>query len=281
MMFNRTIRVAFVFVVVAFAAQKVYSGVDDLAAESLKVYKQVAAINAEMETAAGKERKRIKEIEKLLNELNPEIVQEYTREIQQYTAEIEDLKKRIEDLQRKIKEVRNTDPNERTAKAVKLEAEQKTLRVKEQKICEPFKDKIDELKRGVTDKAPEFNEAMKRFWLIPGEAYPNVLKTATNATFSSAFIWCRWKDANGKVLAWAHIRLRDKPTVRAGARMLDDTYYISSSSSGSIWVWAGHFQICFVMNKKEWQGKEKVAEAVKHFVDLKGLVEICPTKEVK
>jgi hypothetical protein len=266
MMFERTIRVAFVFVVMAFSAQRVYSDIDDLACESLNVYKQVAAINAEMETAAGKEGNRIKEIEKLLKELNPEIIQEYTRQIQQYTAQIEDLKKRIVVLERKIEEVRNTDPNERADEATRLEAEAKKLRAREREISKPFNEKIDELKQQVLDKEGPFEEAMRQFCLIPGGAYSDVTRADASATFNSAF---------------AHLRLRDKRSVPLGARMLDDTWYISNHSNNGIWVWAGHFHICFVMSRKDWQGKGNVAEAVKHFIDLKGLAKIDAANEMK
>ena len=51
MMFNRTIGVAFVFVVMGFVAQKVCGDVNDLAAESLMLYKKVEAINADMKAA--------------------------------------------------------------------------------------------------------------------------------------------------------------------------------------------------------------------------------------
>ncbi len=60
---------------------------------------------------------------------------------------------------------------------------------------------------------------------------------------------------------------------------LDETFLVTSHSNGSIWGWAGHFQVRFIMAKKEWQGKENVAEAVKAFVDLKGLAEIDATEK--
>lgn len=281
MMFNRTIRVTFVFVVIAIFGQAVYGNVDELAAESLSIHKQVETIQAEMDAATSKERKRIQEIESVLKELSPEIVLEYTRQIKQYEEQIESLKKRIADLERKIEEVRNTDPNELTAKAAKLDAEAKKLRTTEQEIAKPFKNKISELEQSVLDKKTAFNEVIKQFCMIPGEAYPEVAKNHSNVQFHRAFISYRWINTNGKQVAWAHLRLRDKPAISSGAKMLDDTYYIQSSSGNSIWVWAGHFNVCFVISKKEWQGKEKVAEAVKHFIDLKSLAKIDAIKETK
>lgn len=282
MMFNRTIRVAFVFVVMGFVAQKVCGDVNDLAAESLKVYKQVEAIQAEMNAATSKERKRIREIESMQKELSPEIVLEYTRQIKQYEEQIEGLKKRISGLERKIKEVRNADPNERAAKTAKLDAEVKKLRTKERELAKPFGEQIEQLKRVAPEKKAAFNKAMEKYCLVPGKQYGEVTDTHANATFGGSIISYSWKGANkGKQLAWAHLRLRDKPTIPAGAKMLDGTYYVSSHSGRSIWLWAGHFHVCFVMGKKNWQGKENLAEAVKHFIDLKGLAKINVTKEVK
>jgi hypothetical protein len=280
MMFNRTIRVAFVFVVMGFVAQKVCGDVNDLAGESLKVYKQVEAIQAEMNAATSKERERIREIESMQKELSPEIVLEYTRQIKQYEEQIEDLKKRIVGLERKIKEVRNADPNERAAKAAKLDAEAKKLRTRERELAKPFDEQIEQLKRVAPEKKAAFNKAMEKYCLVPGKQYGEV--TDTGATFGGSIISYWWKDANkGKRVAWAHLRLRDRPPIPTGARMLDDACYISNHSNNSIWVWAGHFHICFVMNRRDWQGKENVAEAVKQFIDLKGLAKICPTREVK
>jgi hypothetical protein len=280
--FNQTKRIAFVLVVIAFAAQRVYSDVNDLAAESLKLYKQVEAINAEKEAAAGKERKRIKEIEKLLRELNPEIIQKYTRQIQQYTAQIEDLKRRIADLEHKIEKVKNADPESRRAEKARLETQISELRAREREIARPFNDRIEDLKRTTPEKKAAYQKAMEKYCLIPGKQYGEVIGTHVSATLGDSIILYRWNSGDRNQVAWAHLRLRDKPVIlHPSAKKLDDTYYVTSHSDSSIWLWAGHFQICFVMCKEEWQGKEKIAEAIKHFVDLKGLAKICATKEVQ
>ncbi len=280
-MFNQTKRIAFVLVVIAFAAQRVYSDVNDLAAESLKLYKQVEAINAEKEAAAGKERKRIKEIEKLLKELNPEIIQKYTKQIQQYTAQIEDLKRRIADMEHKIEKIRNTDPEPRRAEAVRLETQVSKLRAREREITKPFDDRIEDLKRTAPKKKAAYKNAMEKYCLIPGKQYGEVIGTHVNAIFGGSIISYSWNSGDRNQVAWAHLRLRDKPVIHPGTKKLDDTYYVTNHSDSSIWLWAGHFKICFVMNKEEWQGKEKIAEAIKHFVDLKGLAKICATKEMQ
>ena len=122
---------------------------------------------------------------------------------------------------------------------------------------------------------------MEKYCLTPAQRYGEVAGSRVSAIPSDNLISYRWNDANRKQVAWAHLRLRDKPAIRPEARKLDDTYYVTTNMDRSIWLWAGHFHICFVMSKKEWQGKDNVAEALKAFIDLKGLAEIDAAPKAK
>ena len=201
--------------------------------------------------------------------------------IQQYTEQIEELKKKIADLQRKIDEVQKADPEQTKAEEARLEAEAIELRTREQELAKPFDEQIEQLKRIGPDKKAAYNEAMKKYCLIPGKQYGEVTASAANAGFGGSIISYRWKDAKGRQVAWAHLRFRDKPVIRPGTRKLDGTYYVTTHSDHSIWLWAGHFHIAFVMSKKEWQGKEELADVVKLFLDLKGLAEIDAASKAK
>lgn len=264
------------------AGQAVYGGVNELAAESLAVYKRAEEVDAGKKNATREQAKRIAEIRSRLKELRPEIVQEYNGQIEQYTEDIEQLKKKIAQLQGKIDAVEKADPNARKAEEVRLDGELGELRAEERRLATPFDEQIEQVKGVAPEKAAAYKKVMENYFLIPGKRFEEVAKTSVSASFGGPIISCNWKDAKGKRVAWAHLRLRDKPATSTGTLKLgDEAYLVTSHSDRSIWVWAGHFQICFVMNKKEWQGKENLAEALKAFVDLKRLAEIDAAPKAK
>ncbi len=275
------IKMLVLLVIAGPGGQVVCGGVNELAAESLAVYKRVEEIGARKNEATREQSKRIAEIRSRLKELRPEIVQEYHSQIERYTKEIERIKKKIVQLRGKIAAVEKADPNTRKAEEARLDGELVELRAEERGVSAPFVEEIAQVKRVSPEKAAAYKKAMEKYCLIPGKGYEDVAKRSVGASFGGSIISCHWKDANGKQVVWAHFRLRDKPAIRAGATKLDETYLVTNHSDGSIWVWAGHFQICFAMNKKEWQGKENLAEALKAFVDLKGLAEIDAAPKAK
>jgi hypothetical protein len=167
-----------------------------------------------------------------------------------------------------------TDPNERRARIIKLEAEKKKLDAERKKIAKPYEDRTKELKSGLKDKEAALNDAMKRYCLTGGKAYLGVTEISTKTTFYTGRISCRWKDVDGNTLCSALLNLRNRPDTPKDARMLDGVYYISDMGTHFIWVWVGNFQVYFNVKKSQWQGKEKVAEVLKHFVDLAGLAKI-------
>jgi len=273
-MWNVAIKMLVLFVIAAPASQTVYGDVNELAAASLAVYSRVEEIGARKKDATREQTERIAEIESRLKELRPEIVRKYNRQIQQYTEEIEQLKEKIAQLRGKIEDVGKADPNARKAEEARLSGQLGELRAAERRLAKPFDEQIAQAKRVAPEKAAAYKKAMEKYCLIPGKGYEEVVKTSVSASFGGTIISCHWNDAKGRQVVWSHIRLRDKHATSSGGGKLDGTYSVTSHSDSSIWVWAGHFHICFVVNKKEWQGKENVGEAVKAFIDMKGLTEI-------
>ena len=263
--------------VAVFAASHSASGdVAKLAAESLKTYKAMEAIGAEMRLASNGITGRVRAIESLVRDAGkpapgPDKIEEYQREIRR-------LEQQVDHLKLKMEMAKITDAERREARVEELKTELKQLRAKEREVTRPFNDEMNRLKAEEKGRCEQFTEAMERFCRIPGEAYPDVVKTEVHATFHSAFTSYSWRDAEDKQLVWAHVRLRDKPKVPKNPQMLDGAHYIMSCSHQSIWVWAGHFQVAFMMQKKEWQGAEKVEKALKCFIDVDGLAGIDPTK---
>ncbi len=275
-MLMTSLRSVVVSIAVLTASHRTSGDVAKLAAGSLETYKTMEAIGAEMRSASNGITSRVRAIESLVRDAGkpapgPDKIEEYQQDIRR-------LKQQIAHLELKMEMAKITDADRRKARVEELKTELKQLRAKEREVTKPFNDEISRLRAEMKGKAEPFTDAMKRFCLIPGEAYPDVVKTEVHATFHSAFTSYSWKNAEDKQLVWAHVRLRDKPKVPKNARKLDGAHYIMSSSHQSLLTWAGHFQITFMMQKKGWQGAEKVEKALKCFVDVDGLAKIDPTK---
>ena len=206
-MWSVAIKMLVLFVIAVPAGRTVRGDVNDLAAESLGLYKRVQEIKAQRNEATREQSEGIRQIESRLNELRPKIIEKYNSRIKNYTVEIELLKKKIAELQRKIDEFKNTDPEQRKAEESRLEAELGEVRAREQQLGKPFDDKIEQLKRIAGDKRAVFGKAIEEYCLIPGQQYGEVSGSSASATFGDGLISCRWNDANRKQVAWAHIRL--------------------------------------------------------------------------
>jgi hypothetical protein len=255
--------------------------VNDLAAEGLAVFNRLEIIGAQKKDATHEQSKRMVEIRSRLKELSPEIVLSYKKRIQQYNDEIELIKKKIAELQGKIDEFEKGNPNANKPEVERLTVELNELNVEERRLAKPFDEQINQIKQVAPEKNAAYKKAMGKYCLIPGKEYAEVVKTSMNASIGGSIISYHWKDVKGNDLAWSHLRLRDKPSISHQGKKFDGTYFLTTHSDNSIWVWAGHFHICFIMNKREWQGKANVAEAIKVLIDMKGLAEIDATPKAK
>ena len=187
---------------------------------------------------------------------------------------IDYYKKDLKALQNHLKVGMVTNPNERKARIVKLEAEKKKLSDEREKIASPYYDKTKKLANGFKDQEAALDKALKKYFLTGGNAYPGVAEISTKTTFYKGRTSCSWKDADGNTLCFALLHLRNRPEIPKDARMLDGNYYISNSGTNVIWVWVGKFHVYLDIYKSQWRGKDKVAEALKHFIDLAGVAKI-------
>lgn len=187
---------------------------------------------------------------------------------------IDFYKKDLKALQNRLKVGMVTNPNERKARIAELEAEKKKLWSEREKIARPYYDKTKKLATGFKDQEAALDKALKKYFLTGGNAYPGVAEISTKTAFYIGRTSCSWKDADGNTLCFALLNLRNRPEIPKDARMLDGNYYISNSGTNAIWVWVGKFHVYLDIYKSQWRGKEKVAEALKHFIDLPGLAKI-------
>jgi len=187
---------------------------------------------------------------------------------------IEFYKEEIKQSEARLEVGTVTDPNERTAKIAKLEVEKNKLYAEKRKITKPYKERTRELKSGLKEKQAALNQAIKKYLLTGGDSYEGVDEITTKTSFYRGRINCSWEDADDNELCFAQLNLGDRPDVPGDALMLDGIYYISNSGSNFIWVWVDNFQVYFEVKKKQWQEKEKIESALKHFIDIDGLAKI-------
>jgi hypothetical protein len=236
-----------------------------------KKYRRIVRERSEITGPLQDERVKVKNLKGRLSKppADSEQLKEDKRLLELYKEE-------IKQEQARLAAGRVTDLNERAAMVVKLEAEQKSLRAEKDKIAKPYYDKTRELKSGLEDKEAALDEAMKRYFLMGGKAYPGAESISTRTLFYDGSVNCNWKDADGKYLCNATLRVRNRPVVPGDAQMLDGIYYISDIATNDIQVWVGNFQVGFQVDadKREWHGEEKIGDILKHFVDLAGLAKI-------
>jgi len=246
--------------------------VDELVKGSLACAKRYRIIKNEHSDAAGPladERVKVKMLKLRLRKPPAD-----SEQLKKDRSLIDHYKKELKSSQNRLEVGMVTDANERRAMIVKLEAEKRKLDAKKKKIAKPYDDKIRKLKWGFKDKEAALNEAMKRYCLTGGKAYPGVNEVLTKTTFYLGRVSYSWNDADGQRLCSALLELRNKPAVPEDARMLDGLYWVEHSNGNTIRVWVGRFRVYFEVNKKQWQGEEKVADALKHFIDLPALAKI-------
>jgi len=273
LMFNRTIRVLFMFVVMASVAQKACGDVNDLAAESLMLYKKVEAITAEMKAATSDLSNRLRDVRYRLKWFKEPPFDD--KKVKYSLNNIDRYKRWIATREACIELAKITDANERAELLEKYDAERKRLLAEELAAGQPVRERIDELRQEVKDKEAPFKKAMKPYCLLPGQNYPAVAITMVSAQYYKGFVRYYWRDAAGnKQLASATIELKEKPAIKENAEMLDGTFYVSDNWPDSIVVWAGYFRIKFVPQKAAWRGREKIAKIVGDFIDLEGLAKI-------
>jgi hypothetical protein len=253
--------------------------VNELVRRSLKAYTEKEAIGAEMRKATANESARMSALWSAISALKKPAPD--AEKVKGYEHSMEYARTQIAMYELLIELAKITDPAKRAEKLKEVEAERKTIREKQRELGKPFNDRISELGRAADADAKAFDDAMKAYCLTPGGEFKGAVPKSTRATPSDAFISYNWNDADGKQVAWAHLRLRDKPETRKDAKLLDGKHAITSHSGSSMWVWVGHFKVAFIMSKKEWQSKEMIAKAVKAFIDLDGLAKLDAAPEAE
>jgi len=271
-----TVQVAIIFLVAASACAVENADVSALISQSLKTYNQFEKVVGRMKAATSDVDERLRPIRAQIRWFKKPVPDD--EGIHDININITFCKYQISTHEAYIEAARITDPKERARLVDKYEADRERILEEELNAGKPFGKRIDKLKKEFKDKQKPFDKAMKAYCLLPQSKYPVLASTYVSTPFHTGRLTYKWLDSNNKQLGWAWISLKDKPVIKDDAEILDDTFYVSSHWANKIEVWAGHFHVNFISTKREWQGKERIAELIKDLIDLEGLAKIDPTR---
>ncbi len=276
------------------AVSAVASGDGAVVARTIETYEQIDRIRSEMRKAVGGLADEKRAYELAINELSGEPktqqqLDELSGSISQQSESLKRIqasngsKKSLAYCQRRIRDLTlileasqlKTD-TERDAHRQKLQPKIDQLATKIQSIQGPYKERIGEIQAPADAGNDALAAVIRPYFKAPESTYPGSTIEHFNATVHMAFGASNWHDSAGNQVAWAHIRIRSLDEVQDFHRekLLDGKYPIQSLSDGSIWVWAGHFLITFVVDDDALKGEEHIQEVIHQFVDLQGLAAI-------
>lgn len=246
-----------------------------LAAESLAAYKRSEAIEKEMREATRAESRAYDQISQMIYALQRKDAPK-ADDITKQEQRIADLEAQLETARAKLMVMKaraNMTPEQLKARIAELQAERTNARAKVKEAQQPFRDKIGTVTGPLDAKKAAFEALMGKLLHAKADG-TNIVSRKISVQPGDAFFSVSWYDEANKQQIWCHIRLRDKPEIRKGAELLGGKHYISTSSSGQLWLWAGHFQIAFVPSTKPYKNEAKLKEMIQKLIDLDALAAI-------
>ncbi|MEM7229960.1 MAG: hypothetical protein AAF432_14220 [Planctomycetota bacterium] len=268
--------------------------IESLTARSLSAYEQIESIRTDMQNTTGSLSDELSTVGHVLSVFDEPLLT--TEELDELDTEIAHAEKRLTWLEERnesedaIARARMTverhtmlrrlgtmsDKAARKAWRQKLTERKTSLEAKLTELATPYRTQMKDITASVQQDNKAFTDALSPFFLTPATDFEGVTLDHVNFTMHSAFGGVEWKDAEGKQIAWAHIRLRDDAEIQSYERdnLLDELYPIRSTSDYDLWVWAGNFLVTFVPSEGTMKNKELLQAVVTDFVDLEGLAAI-------
>jgi len=270
---------------------------EEILAISIKCYMEISALEKESSKAVGNRRYTYDAyysvIRLLKNKKDPkEDLATLNKQIADNEKQLAEAKKRnpnspsiryaeqsLFESQLKKRILEAKDDAAKVALLKELQDKQKALKAEMDLASKPFNDKIAGLREKAKPHADAFKAILTKYALQPEKAFPGS-KISFQGTIHNGFASVNWNDADGKQVAWSHWRIRplaDAKKVHSTDK-LDGKYVISSLSDGSIWIWAGPVNICFVASNDTLKGKENLKAKIKDFIDLESLGKLVPSE---
>lgn len=267
-----------------------------LAGRSIAAYDQIQAIDKEKDAAVGDRDEHRSAISRAMDQLKkPPLSAEELKKLDDRIAttqqSIERLKKqdpansslryyennlRAYDLKKEAGSIQGEEA--RKAHNAKLKERRDALDAEIKRISKPFNDRIAKAREPVRKDNTPLGAALSPFFKAPEKLFPGAKVAPVNATSHMAFGGSKWKTADGKSIAWAHIRIRSAEEAASDAKneKLDGKYPIRTISKSQFWFWAGHFLIAFIPQHDDIKDPAKLKQHIGEFIDLAGLAAIQP-----
>jgi hypothetical protein len=188
--------------------------------------------------------------------------------------EIDNLAARLETLKQSLVLGQIADADDRAKKAGEFESQVKDLQEKLQAISKPIFERLQIHLQANRVEEKAMIEALRGYFKQPAGQFATVDLPSVTGQFGEAAYSAAWNDKDGKQVAWANFRLLPKPADNPTLPKFDDKYMILDSTSNTLYLWAGHFQVMFMMTKAQWQKTETVEAAVRNFIDLDRLAAV-------
>jgi len=213
-------------------------------------------------------------------EKQKEAIANLERQITSYTESIQRTKLYLAKARKTLELGQIKDLEERRKLGEQYEQQAKELRDKANAAAKPLNDKIAQHTTAHREPAKQFGKALAAFFRSPTEGkFAGASNTGVNGNMTNGFFGTAWRNAEEKQLVWAHLRVRDRSESSKLPKKLNGKFPISSSNANSIWLWAGNFQVAFIVDHPEWKNKETVVAALKALIDLDGLAALTPTAQ--
>ena len=249
------------------------SAAEDFVVAGLEACAKTKAIQAEMRTLGRAETSRMHVLQGQARSLakpapGPEVVEKLA-------AEIAMCKQRIADLERAIELAKLKDPSARVRRATELQAEAKGLREQASKQKRPYFDKMRQVKQELAATTEYRAKALKPYFLNPTEKHPTIAAMKVRASRISGSVSCCWRAASNAIIAEANVEV-EPPPERKPRKLLANTYPLGYLNDQHLNVTAGYFRVHFHAGDKTLEGRDRIAEVVQDFINLKGLAAIKP-----
>lgn len=239
-----------------------------LATRALEGWKKIDAVNREMSEATSELQRKSFAIRRLAFQLKKPPAEK--KELENLQKEAMQLRERLAEVEQRLELAQVKDPDERKQKAEAYEKEAADLSNEIREKQKPFTQKRFAVQQEYGTVAVDYNKAMKNFFPQPDKKW-GVTKVTLSGDPIFGLTSVRWLDENNKQIAWAHV-VFGRTEVPENVKLLDNMYPLLTEFSSSRWLRLGVYDVRFTVDKAEL--KEKATDAVREFVDLKGLSEV-------
>ncbi len=245
--------------------------VGEWVAESFRLHEEIKAIQAEAYKNTRAERRRLEFLGNVIGALErpprPEAAAEHKADLERAEA----------DLARTMRWVEwesIADPKARADQVAHWRKRNEQALADREKITAPFTQRRSALRAKHRSDEHRLRRAMAPFFRAQLKEHPEIKAVDVSATFVTASVKCRWKDAAGRDVASVSVRFAKEHHLPKEAAPVKGKPWVYPGQWRGATGWAGPAALSFAPRKKEWLGPGVPARILKELVDLDGLAKV-------